>query len=1043
MGDHQGSIRFLSPDFVDLKNRSFQAHNDKVAFCALSAEGNVLVTIGLEPKEATYQIRSWNLTKKYKEGPGESHPEFSFQDLKGQDEKKILVPTCLAVSSDGTFIGVGLADGCVFLVSPYAKPKSHMVEAGIPITGLAFLNKGKESDRDVNCVLYVTTAESIRQLKFERAPRGNDLKIIDIDMKETDQEEEITTKKKAKKAVSSGAKAMTLSSDTNQCIIAQEDGIWLYSPEKRLEDPIPLNLNEMKGKMDIKLLHSFADYLVVEESPDDLSFNRYITIYHVTEKFQALAKKQIEGPILFIASAGGKVFIFTKKTVHTLSEFSEEEQVALYKKRSLHQIAINIAERKKKPREQIAEIYKDYGDSLFNKSDFDKAMEKYLYTIGTNVVEPSAIIEKYLKDRHTNSLMIYLEELHNAKVHTTNHTTLLLNCYSKSKDYKKIKEFIAHADLRGLDVDAAVRVCRMDKKYDDALILVKNQNHKTYLKILLEDKGEYKEALDYIHTLEFEDAAACFKIFGKDLLQELPDETIKLAQELCTNYRKSGTDEPQQSSEVRRIKTQTPQVEESTYIEKLTVHVDSGRQLMCKDLKSSDPFLQLILNKQFCELPPKKETLVPVFNTDVTFSLSGVDKAKDQIKIVCYDWNEYLPPEFMGQITIPIQQCLTASTPKWYPLLPSEQHSGTIPTGEFQLSFTYKPLQTSSAQKAHAEDFIGIFSAKPAELRKFLEFIDESKIERKKNKNGTYMTTIYDTLLELYLQDGREDDAKKLLNRINNGESETPILDPNHAVLVCESQGFTDGTLILYKYLGLPNIVAEKCVEESKYDDLIAICTKNPSSRLWIRALTHLVSDIPAGPEAEKRHQAYLKEVIQAIQRDKLLSPAEVIDIFLKSNQHHQIEVLMPYLVGELDQLQKKLHGAYQNVTRVVKEGAASRSTLDSYKKEAQKFNGGSEPPSYFFLGTPNGYADDSEMMESKRKLTTETEDRVKDLKTIDVSTFNSEIENTLKNSSWEGFSTISNYLQRKIFDKPEKGQRVFDPLIFADLGLVPLLTDK
>jgi len=61
-----------------------------------------------------------------------------------------------------------------------------------------------------------------------------------------------------------------------------------------------------------------------------------------------------------------------------------------------------------------------------------------------------------------------------------------------------------------LDVDTAVRVCHTTGKYEDELNLVKN--HKWYLTILLEDFPDEraKEALDYIHSLEWDTGSTLF-----------------------------------------------------------------------------------------------------------------------------------------------------------------------------------------------------------------------------------------------------------------------------------------------------------------------------------------------------------------------------------------------------------------------------------------------------------------------------------------------------------------------------------------------------
>jgi len=247
----------------------------------------------------------------------------------------------------------------------------------------------------------------------------------------------------------------------------------------------------------------------------------------------------------------------------------------------------------------------------------------------------------------------------------------------------------------------------------------------------------------------------------------------------------------------------------------------------------SDPYLKLSIKNQEVETAVKYVTLDPAFNTDATFSLADVDRERDKLRIVCYDWNQFYKHEFMGCINIPIRKCIAdEQTSRWYPLMQDDSlQPGFIPTGDFQLRFTYSPVKTTGANRAFAEDFIGIFSANSAELCNFLEFIDASKVERKrknehekteKSDKIEYSTAIYDTLLELYLQDNENDTeemwrakrekAKQLLARKDDIR-----FDKNHALLVCQMYGFNDGTISLYKQLNLPTQVAQNYMEQNDY----------------------------------------------------------------------------------------------------------------------------------------------------------------------------------------------------------------------------------
>ena len=49
---------------------------------------------------------------------------------------------------------------------------------------------------------------------------------------------------------------------------------------------------------------------------------------------------------------------------------------------------------------------------------------------------------QFLNTQRIDNLTAYLEALHKAQMASEDHTTLLLNCYTKRKDVSKLDEFI-------------------------------------------------------------------------------------------------------------------------------------------------------------------------------------------------------------------------------------------------------------------------------------------------------------------------------------------------------------------------------------------------------------------------------------------------------------------------------------------------------------------------------------------------------------------------------------------------------------------------
>ena len=149
-------------------------------------------------------------------------------------------------------------------------------------------------------------------------------------------------------------------------------------------------------------------------------------------------------------------------------------------------------------------------------------------------LEPSYVIRKFLDAHKIHHLTGYLQALHSKNLANEDHTTLLLNCYTKLKDKAKLDEF-TEKDTVDFDVDIAIKVCRQAGYNKHALDLAKKHGrHEWYLCMQIEDIKNYSDAIRYIGTLDFDDAELNMKKYGHALMQKLPDETTELLKILCT-----------------------------------------------------------------------------------------------------------------------------------------------------------------------------------------------------------------------------------------------------------------------------------------------------------------------------------------------------------------------------------------------------------------------------------------------------------------------------------------------------------------------------
>uniref|UniRef100_A0A8P0TRQ8 Vacuolar protein sorting-associated protein 11 homolog n=2 Tax=Canis lupus familiaris TaxID=9615 RepID=A0A8P0TRQ8_CANLF len=210
------------------------------------------------------------------------------------------------------------------------------------------------------------------------------------------------------------------------------------------------------------------------------------------------------------------------------------------RKVSPNEMAINLAKSQHLDSDGLAQIFMQYGDHLYSKGNHDGAVQQYIRTIGK--LEPSYVIRKFLDAQRIHNLTAYLQTLHRQSLANADHTTLLLNCYTKLKDSSKLEEFIktkSESEVH-FDVETAIKVLRQAGYYSHALYLAENHaHHEWYLKIQLEDIKNYQEALRYIGKLPFEQAESNMKRYGKILMHHIPEQTTQLLKGLCTDYQPS------------------------------------------------------------------------------------------------------------------------------------------------------------------------------------------------------------------------------------------------------------------------------------------------------------------------------------------------------------------------------------------------------------------------------------------------------------------------------------------------------------------------
>lgn len=436
-----------------------------------------------------------------------------------QNGRKNFPVSAFAVTSDLAQLAVGFANGAVTvargdLIHDRGTKQRTVFESEEPITGLTF--------REANTTaLYIGTTSRISVLSVSGKGQGTPARTLDEH--------------------GCAVGCMTLDPQTNEIIVARDDAIYTYGPRGKVAS------YAYEGPK--KFVGVSKDYVLIVSPPNtgrSVSLRAFggtqaneilnqssFTILDTDLKFIAhseLLSHQVSKIFdiwgdIFLLTIDGKLYRYHEKTF--------QQKLDILYSRDLYFLAISLAQKYQAAAVQQNVIFRKYGDYLYQKGDYDTAMQQYLRAIDNT--EPSQIIRKFLDNQRIKNLIDYLEELHEHHKATSDHTTLLLNCYAKLKDVEKLENFIKQpGDLR-FDLDTAIVMCRQAGYHDQAAVLARRHNeHGLVVDILIEDLKKYAEAVAYIQRLEPTEAYANFMKYGTVLLEHCPAEMTQLFIEYFT-----------------------------------------------------------------------------------------------------------------------------------------------------------------------------------------------------------------------------------------------------------------------------------------------------------------------------------------------------------------------------------------------------------------------------------------------------------------------------------------------------------------------------
>ncbi|EGP84623.1 uncharacterized protein MYCGRDRAFT_101271 [Zymoseptoria tritici IPO323] len=460
-----------------------------------------------------------------------TEPELKVWNL-DQSEKKTGIPKCLctltiqngrrsfpvtafAVTSDLAQLAVGFGNGSVTVVRgdmihDRGTKQRTVFESEEPITGLEF--------REANTTaLYISTTNRILALAISGKSQGTPARTLDEN--------------------GCAVGCMTLDPQSNEIVVARDDAIYTYGPRGKATS------YAYEGSK--KLVDVCKDYVLIVAPPsnnlgratglkafagsraDEIFNTSTFSILNTDLKFIAQSES-VSSQINHIFNVWGDIFLLTiDGKLWRYHEKTFQQKLEILYQYNYYVLAINLSQKYKVDPVQQNVIFRRYGDWLYQKGDYDTAMQQYLRAIDNT--EPSQIIRKFLDNQRIRNLIEYLEELHEHHKATSDHTTLLLNCYAKLKDVDKLEEFIKQPGELKFDLDTAILMCRQGGYYDQAAFLARRHDeHSLVVDILIEDLKKYAEALAYIVRLEPKEASPNFMKYGTVLLEHCPTEATQL-----------------------------------------------------------------------------------------------------------------------------------------------------------------------------------------------------------------------------------------------------------------------------------------------------------------------------------------------------------------------------------------------------------------------------------------------------------------------------------------------------------------------------------
>ncbi|KAH7320829.1 hypothetical protein B0I35DRAFT_427861 [Stachybotrys elegans] len=512
LGSNSGWVSIIGKTWKVV--RRFQAHETGSITQMRQVEGtSLLVTVG-EDMSSDPVLKVWALDKLVKK----TNLPTCLSTVDIRNGMRLFPISAFAATEDLSQIAVGFANGAVVvirgdLVHDLGTKQRIVFESEEPVTGVQLVTDEKLT------TLFVSTTSRIIKLGLSKKGQGLPPKTVED--------------------VGCDVGCMTLDKNTGDVIVARDDAIYTYrldgrGPPKAYESA--KNLIAVSGNY-IALACPPASSASNDPntmkrrfggSTSDAIFNAASFVILEPDLRVAAHSETLISKVMYIFEVWGDLFTMTQEgKIYRYHEKALPQRLELLYQRNMYPLAVELAQNAGMDAQQQSLIYRKFGDHLYQKGDYDGAMVQYIRAIDTT--EPSQVIRKFLDTQRIHNLIQYLEQLHEHRRATADHTTLLLNCYAKLKDIDKLEKFIKSPGDLKFDLETAITMCRQGGYYEQAAYLAKKHGEiELVVDIVIEDSKKYSEALSFIWRQEPAIAFTCLQKYARVLIENCPEEATKL-----------------------------------------------------------------------------------------------------------------------------------------------------------------------------------------------------------------------------------------------------------------------------------------------------------------------------------------------------------------------------------------------------------------------------------------------------------------------------------------------------------------------------------